>query len=386
MPHRQTFAAVCITTLVAITLQATPAQADSGTVLATDKPIADSYIVVLADNTASTADLLAGRYNATVTSTYDHALTGFAATMSETDAKRLAADPAIAYVEQNGTVSLAGTQYDPPSWGLDRIDQRAGTDGKYTYPNTGDAADIYVLDTGVRITHDDFDDRAVWGVNTVDDDDTDCNGHGTHVAGIAGGTEYGVAKEARIIAVKVLDCSGSGTYEGIIAGIDWVTRDAGDNAVANMSLGGSASQALDDAVLASVDSGVTYALAAGNDAYDACGVSPARTGAHPGAVTVGNSTIGDTTASSSNYGPCVDIYAPGTDIYSAWHTDDSAAQMLSGTSMAAPHVAGTAAIVLTAEPGLIPADVEQRIVDDATIVTEPSGMTFPLLYINNGIV
>ncbi|HEX6967465.1 MAG TPA: S8 family peptidase, partial [Micromonosporaceae bacterium] len=355
--------------------------------------VADSYIVVFKDSAVSTAavsdraDELARQYKGTVGHVYKHALRGFEIRLPEQAAKRLAANPAVEYVEQNHTVQLLGTQSPTPSWGLDRVDQRnLPLNNSYTYPTTASGVRAYIVDTGILTTHQDFGGRAVHGRDTVnnDNDATDCNGHGTHVAGTVGGSSYGIAKGVTLVAVRVLDCSGSGTNAGVIAGIDWVTadHDPGELAVANMSLGGSYSSTLNDAVANSVADGVTYAVAAGNSNANACNYSPARTAA---AITVGATTSSDARASYSNYGTCLDIFAPGSSITSAWMTNDTATNTISGTSMASPHVAGGAALVLSANPGFTAQQVRDRLVADATPnkVTNPgTGTPNVLLFVN----
>ncbi|MFD0784029.1 S8 family serine peptidase, partial [Micromonospora azadirachtae] len=319
------------------------------------------------------------------------ALRGFEARVDAKAAARIAADPAVAYVEQNHTVSIAGTQPNPPSWGLDRIDQRnLPLNSSYTYPNTASNVRAYIIDTGIRFTHNDFGGRAVSGYDAIDGGAADdCNGHGTHVAGTVGGSAYGVAKGVQLVGVRVLNCQGSGTNAQVVAGIDWVTANAVKPAVANMSLGGSANSAIDTAVTNSINSGITYAVAAGNgdifgNRQNACNYSPARVGP---AITVGATQNNDAAASFSNYGTCVDILAPGVNITSAWYTSNTATNTISGTSMASPHVAGVAALVLSASPGLTPQQVRDSLVDNSTpnvLTNLGTGTPNRLLYVVNG--
>lgn len=358
--------------------------------------VADSYIVVFKDSAVSRSRVsaratdLAERHGARVARTYTAALRGAEIRASAAVAAKIAADPSVAWVEQNHTVTLAGTQTNPPSWGLDRIDQRnLPLNNSYTYPNTAANVHAYIIDTGIRLSHNDFGGRAVSGFDAVDGGSADdCNGHGTHVAGTVGGSSYGVAKEVQLVAVRVLNCSGSGTNAGVIAGIDWVTANAVKPAVANMSLGGSANSAVDNAVANSINSGVTYAVAAGNgnllgQRQDACNYSPART---PDAITVGATQNNDAAASFSNYGTCVDILAPGVNITSAWYTSDTATNTISGTSMASPHVAGAAALVASAHPDWTPQQIRDYLVDNATtgVISNPgTGTPNRLLYVVN---
>jgi subtilisin family serine protease len=360
--------------------------------------VKDSYIVVLKDTAvggragtrqaavASSATTLADRYGATVGHVYGTALNGFEARLSEKAAKRLAADPAVAYVEQNQTVALNATQTNPP-WGLDRIDQTAlPLNSAYSYTSTGAGVTAYIIDTGILTSHNDFGGRAVDGYDAVDNalPAADCNGHGTHVAGTVGGTTYGVAKGVRLVAVRVLNCSGSGTNAGVIAGVNWVTSNhqAGAPAVANMSLGGGLNTSLNTAVANSIADGVTYAVAAGNSNANACNYSPA---AVPTAITVGATQSNGARASYSNYGTCVDIFAPGTSVLSAWYTSNTATNTISGTSMASPHVAGGAARVLQNNPSWTPAQVASHLNSTAstgTVTSPGTGSPNRLLYLS----
>ncbi|MEU1894366.1 S8 family peptidase [Streptomyces pristinaespiralis] len=335
----------------------------------------NSWIVVLKDGTTRAADL-----GVTPKHTYNNVLSGFSAAMPASKAKSLAADPRVAYVEQNSTVRLNDTQSNA-TWGIDRVDQRNLPLSKtYTYDTTASNVNAYIIDTGIRTSHSEFGGRASVGTDTVGggQNGQDCQGHGTHVAGTVGGKTYGVAKSVNLIAVRVLDCQGSGTTAGVIAGIDWVTANAKKPAVANMSLGGSASASLDDAVKKSIASGVSYSVAAGNGLpilgipANACNYSPARV---PEAITVGATDSSDRRASFSNYGTCLDLFAPGVDITSAWKDNDTATSTISGTSMATPHTAGVAALYLSAHPTATPAQVRDALVNNATTGKVQSPLT-----------
>ncbi|MDC0772894.1 S8 family peptidase [Streptomyces sp. HD] len=354
--------------------------------------VADSYLVTLkADHARSSTRAgraLVEKYGADIERTYRKALNGYAIEASATEAKRLAADPAVASVVQNRTFSIDATQTNPPSWGLDRIDQKAlPLNSSYTYPDSaGQGVTAYVIDTGVRITHSDFGGRASYGYDAIDNDNTaqDGHGHGTHVAGTVAGNAYGVAKKAKIVGVRVLDNSGSGTTAQVVAGIDWVAQNAVKPAVANMSLGGGADSALDTAVRNAIASGVTFAVAAGNESTNASTRSPARV---TEAITVGATTSSDAKASYSNYGSVLDLFAPGSSITSAWNSSDSATNTISGTSMATPHVTGAAALYLGANPSATPAQVSSGLTSAATtgVVTSPgSGSPNRLLYVGGG--
>ncbi|MFE1147951.1 S8 family serine peptidase [Streptomyces albidoflavus] len=346
--------------------------------------VSGSYIVML-DEKVSKAEKkgLAKEYGGTFKRNYGSAVNGFStAGMSLEDAKRLAADPAVEKVVQNKKFTIDATQTNPPSWGLDRIDQtETAGDGEYTYPDAaGEGVTAYVIDTGVRVTHEDFEGRATSGYDAVDGDDDadDGNGHGTHVAGTIAGAAHGVAKKANIVAVRVLDDNGSGTTEQVVAGIDWVTENHSGPSVANMSLGGGADEALDTAVRNSIAAGVTYGVAAGNESSDASSSSPARV---EEAITVASSDEDDAQSSFSNYGDIVDIYAPGSEITSAWNTGDDATNTISGTSMATPHVVGAAAVYLGGNPEATPEEVATALTDGATpdAITNPSAGTPNLL-------
>lgn len=346
---------------------ATP-EPEMGTIYGADAAtaVSGSYIVMLNEK-ADKAEL-AKQYGGKLQRSFNSTINGFSANkLSETEAKRLAADPAVAKVVQNKTFRISATQQRPPSWGLDRIDQsQALGDNAYAYPDSaGDGVTAYVIDTGVRVTHKDFGGRASSGFDAVDRDNdaNDGNGHGTHVAGTIAGTSHGVAKKAKIVGVRVLNDSGSGTTDQVIAGIDWVVANRKGPAVANMSLGGGVDPALDAAVRKAVASGVTFAIAAGNEARDATQSSPARV---TEAITVASSTVTDGQSSFSNYGPVVDIYAPGSNITSTWHESDSATNVMSGTSMATPHVAGVAALYLAGHPDATPGEVATELTRGAT--------------------
>ncbi len=360
--------------------------------------VPDRYVVVLNEwaagprgvgaAVAAVASNLASNHGGTVERIYQNAILGFSIRMTEERARQLSLDERVAFVEEDGVVEAVAEQTNPP-WGLDRIDQRAlPLNQSYSYDPTGQGVRAYVIDTGIRFSHSDFGGRAISGYDAIDGGTADdCNGHGTHVAGTIGGSTYGVAKGVTLVGVRVLNCQGSGTNAGVIAGIDWVSsdHDPGERAVANMSLGGSASSALDAAVINSINDGVTYAVAAGNGnslgtPQNACNYSPARVAA---AITVGATRSNDAAASFTNYGTCVDIFAPGVGILSAWYTSNTATNTISGTSMATPHVAGVAALYLQ-DNAATPQQVRDTIVNSATtgVITGIPGSGSPnrLLY------
>jgi subtilisin family serine protease len=321
----------------------------------------------------------AGAGSAHVGRTYSAALKGFSVTATPAQARALAADPAVAYVTQNAVESADGTtgaagdpvwldQTQPgPDWGLDRVDQRElPLDQRFVYDtDAGAGVTAYVVDSGVRITHEEFGGRASYGHDFVDDDDVadDCNGHGTHVAGTVAGRTYGLAKAADVVAVRVLGCDNRGTTADVLAGYDWVAQHAQLPAVANVSIGGDASQVKDDAVRGMVEAGVSVVVSAGNDGWDACLQSPAR---EPDVITVAATTSTDTRVDWSNYGTCVDVFAPGVGILSAGIGSDTDTAVLSGTSMAAPHVTGAAALYLGDHPTVAPARVAEQMADATT--------------------
>jgi subtilisin family serine protease len=372
LPHRGRAVAASLLAAITVTVAAAgPAAAApaTGQILKADsaRAIPGSYIVVL--KTGTQPATLAKSYGGQVKRSFG-LVHGYEASMTEAQAKRLAASPDVAYVEANQTVSLQDTQ-SGATWGIDRIDQTARPlSGTYTYPTTASNVTAYVVDTGIKYTHNDFGGRATVGYDAVGTGGVDCNGHGTHVSGTIGGTTYGVAKAVKLVGVRVLNCAGSGTTAGVIAGVNWVASNAVKPAVANMSLGGDVSTTLDNAVTSAINAGVTFALAAGNSNANACSSSPSRVAA---AITVGATTSTDARASYSNYGTCLDLFAPGSSITSDWYSSNTATNTISGTSMASPHVAGAAALVLARNPGYTPAQVRNSLVASATpnVVTSP---------------
>ncbi|HLU29581.1 MAG TPA: S8 family serine peptidase [Glycomyces sp.] len=368
------------TALASVALGAAGAQADPAAAVfgAEDaNAIAGEYIVVM----ESEFSTMSSEYDAQIVDRFD-SINGYLAEMSETEAAKVAADDQVAFVEQNRTVGIADVQHDPPSWGLDRIDQAdLPLDDAYEYLGDGSGVTAYIVDTGIRASHGEFTGRIGAGYDFVDGDTNpeDCNGHGTHVAGTVGGTEYGVAKEVTLVGVRVLDCSGNGTYAGVIDGIEWVGDNASGPSVANMSLGGGYSAAINAAVESAIDAGVVFVAAAGNEDQNACNVSPAST---PEAITVGATDSRDTRAYFSNYGSCVDLFAPGVGITSAWIGSDSDSHTISGTSMAAPHVAGAAAVHLSLDPSASTDAVADWLTGNAVSgkVADPQGSPNLLLH------
>ncbi|QKW25513.1 S8 family peptidase [Streptomyces seoulensis] len=367
----------------------------AGRVVAAAHPVPDRYIVVLKDTGLTRSAVgeraadLARRHGGQVRFTYGTALKGYAASMSAEDARRTAADPRVAYVQQDGYSHGSGTQTNPPSWGLDRVDQRGKTlDRSYTYPNTASDVTAYIVDSGIRIGHTQFEGRASIGANFASDAyNQTCMSHGTHVAGTVAGKDYGIAKKARIVSVRVLNCQDSAADSDIIKAANWITeqaaKDPGRRAVVNMSINsgpGSVVPAEDQAIKNSIAKGVTWVVSSGNAQSDACRNSP---GDVKEALVVNNATSGDQRRFDSNYGTCTDLFAPGTDIVSAAPGSDTATTTMTGTSMAAPHVTGAAALYLSANPTATPAQVQKALLDNATAnaVGDAQGSPNRLLYI-----
>ena len=369
-----------------IVLMATTAFSGDGNIHRSARHIPGRYIVVLdpSADPSAVANTVRGFNGGHVHRNYQRGFKGFAVELSDADAQTLARDSRVQYVEEDATVSATAST----PWGLDRVDQRSlPLDGSYVVNGSGSGVSVYVVDTGVS-AHSDFNSRLAAGFDAVGDNNGpgDCNGHGTHVAGIVAGNYFGVAKSATLVPVRVLDCTGNGTISSVLAGLDWILQDhaqSGTPAVVNMSLAGNASTALDTEVNNLLSAGITTVVAAGNSSIDACMQSPARV---PGAITVGASTEDDTIASFSNFGSCVDLFAPGTNINSDWYSSPTATAVQSGTSESSPFVAGIAALCLEKWPTASPASIAQTIVSEATLDTltgidsaSPNRLAFALI-------
>lgn len=381
-------AGLCATVFISAPVRT---QAKKDKLRKSNNKIENSYIVVLNNDVVGEqgmfsispyiASELSTTHKGKVKHVYQNAINGFAVEMTEADAEALSQDFRVAYVEEDQIVSLDATQSNPP-WGLDRIDQRnRPLNAIYTFNWTGTGVRAYVIDTGIRTTHSQFGTRAANNFDAFGGTGADCNGHGTHVAGTIGGSTFGVAKNVMLRGVRVLNCSGSGTNSGVIAGVDWVRLNHVAPAVANMSLGGGISTALDTAVNNLHNANVSIAVAAGNNnGANACNNSPARAA---NAITVGSTTTTDARSSFSNIGTCLDIFAPGSGILSAWFSSNTATATLSGTSMASPHVAGVAALYKQANPSASSTTIRNAIVNNATtnvITNAGTGSPNRLLY------
>ena len=348
-----------------------------------------TYIVLFRDQAPDVPGLtraLVTAHGGVLHHTYVSAVHGFAAELPASAIASLRSHPDVVLVEPDGIMRAVVTQPNA-TWGLDRVDQAAlPLSGSYTYAGTGAGVNAYIIDTGIRTTHVEFGGRASGVFTSINDGQgtNDCAGHGSHVAGTVGSAKWGIAKQVNLYAVRVLDCAGSGTTSGVIAGVDWVAANAIKPAVANMSLGGSASTALDQAVRNSITSGVTYAIAAGNSNANACNSSPSRV---TEALIAGATTITDARSSFSNFGTCLDLFAPGSGITSAWNGSDTDSLTISGTSMAAPHVAGVAALYLQTQPNATPAAVAGALTANAIsgVVSGP-GTGSPNLLLNTGFL
>lgn len=349
-----------------------------------------NYIVVfrsLPGNLAAESARLAAAHGGQVTFTYENALKGFAVRLPSAAAQAfleaMEKNPNVDYVERDMVVTALQTTQTGATWGLDRADQRdLPLSSAYTYNTTGSGVRAYVVDTGILASHTNFGGRVATGYTAINDGygTSDCNGHGTHVAGTVGGATWGIAKDVALVPVRVLDCNGSGTTSGVIAGVDWVAKNGQRPGVLNLSLGGGASTSLDTAVANTVAAGYTVVVAAGNSNANACNYSPARA---PTAITVGATTSTDARASYSNFGSCIDLFGPGSSIQSTWYTSTTATATLNGTSMASPHVAGLAALILQNQPAASAAAVTDSILAAATpakVTSAGSGSPNLLIY------
>lgn len=351
--------------------------------------IKNQYIVILNKDAGPSIDFaqnIAKQHGAKVLQSYDTVLKGFAIYLPDTAAtafvEAMKKNPKVLSVENDIVMKIDATTQSNPDWGLDRIDQKAlPLNSAYSYLQTGSGTTAYIVDTGILSSHQQFSGRVLSGYTAILDGNgtTDCNGHGTHVAGTVGGSTYGVAKNANLVPIRILGCDGSGASSNVIAGLDWILKNGKKPAVVNMSLGGDASTSLDSAVENLFDNGYVMVVAAGNSNTDACSASPARVSK---ALTVAATDNTDTRASYSNYGSCVDIFAPGSQINSSWIGSNTATKVLNGTSMATPHVAGVVAEMLQSTPTATPQTISTNLLNQASsnVVKNPSGSPNRLLY------
>lgn len=351
--------------------------------------IKNQYIVILNKDAGSSKDFaqnIAKQHAGKVLQSYDTVLKGFAIYLPDTAGaafiEAMKKNPHVLSVENDTIVNIDATTQSNPDWGLDRIDQKAlPLNSTYSYLQTGSGTTAYIVDTGILSSHQEFSGRVLSGYTAISDGNgtTDCNGHGTHVAGTVGGTTYGVAKNVNLVPIRILGCDGSGASSNVIAGLDWILKNGKKPAVVNMSLGGATSSSLDSAVENLYNNGYVMVVAAGNSNTDACTSSPARVSK---AITVAATDNTDTRASYSNYGSCVDIFAPGSQINSSWIGNNTATKILNGTSMATPHVAGVVAEMLQSTPTASPQTISTNLLNQASsnVVKNPSGSPNRLLY------
>lgn len=351
--------------------------------------IKNQYIVILNKDAGPSIDFaqnIAKQHGAKVLQSYDTVLKGFAIYLPDTAAtafvEAMKKNPKVLSVENDIVMKIDATTQSNPDWGLDRIDQKAlPLNSAYSYLQTGSGTTAYIVDTGILSSHQQFSGRVLSGYTAISDGNgtSDCNGHGTHVAGTVGGSTYGVAKNVNLVPIRILGCDGSGASSNVIAGLDWILKNGKKPAVVNMSLGGDASTSLDSAVENLFNNGYVMVVAAGNSNTDACSASPARVSK---ALTVAATDSTDTRASYSNYGSCVDIFAPGSQINSSWIGSNTATKVLNGTSMATPHVAGVVAEMLQSTPTATPQTISTNLLNQASsnVVKNPSGSPNRLLY------
>lgn len=351
--------------------------------------IKNQYIVILNKDAGPSIDFaqnIAKQHSAKVLQSYDTVLKGFAIYLPDIAAtafvEAMKKNPQVLSIENDTVMKIDATTQSNPDWGLDRIDQKAlPLNSAYSYLQTGSGTTAYIVDTGILSSHQQFSGRVLSGYTAISDGNgtTDCNGHGTHVAGTVGGSTYGVAKNVNLVPIRILGCDGSGASSNVIAGLDWILKNGKKPAVVNMSLGGDASTSLDSAVENLFNNGYVMVVAAGNSNTDACSASPARVSK---ALTVAATDSTDTRASYSNYGSCVDIFAPGSQINSSWIGSNTATKVLNGTSMATPHVAGVVAEMLQSTPTATPQTISTNLLNQAStnVVKNPSGSPNRLLY------